>query len=265
MDIDIGNLHPSILIWAFLSIPASGLLFLLTYPSPISSFHLFLAIMNIVGLLVMLLGLHEDVTEDSSDWEGEGEEGEREAVSTWWLAGSALVFIASVFLGLIFSGQIKSSLWVPTSLFPLALTSPVLLGFVTDVFGTTFSVVAGEENMKMSFEPLHKVFGVENIPYAFQPAVMIGRGVWSVEHVIKGQLPYSFGISVFALGIIMDLASAQSGTVLTRWLIHLTYNLSLLTASFLTSGIFTLIPSVVLTVGLVAWNLKRNKTWKEIF
>jgi hypothetical protein len=118
-----------------------------------------------------------------------------------------------------------------------------LYSFVTDLFGTWFSVVPGEESLKMSFAPINKAFDDLELPFAFQPASLMGSGVWAVEHVIKGQMPLTFAFSVFIVSLIMDTATAQSGTLLTRWLLHALFNTILLTFNFFSGGFLTIVPS----------------------
>lgn len=232
------NMHPALLVWNLLSIPASALLFLLTFPNTMSVWYAFWAIMSLAGFSTMVTGLFDEVTEDSVDWEDD--EDEPATLVNWWLVGTAIVFIVSLVFGLVFTGQITSSLWIPMNLFPLGMSAPQIYGFATDVFANTFSVVPGEESLVTSFSPLHKVFAVEGVPFALQPAVLMGRSSWALEHVIKGQLPLLFAVSVFVVGIVIDLVTARTGTRLTGWLIHWTYNLVLIIVSFLTAGIVTL-------------------------
>lgn len=233
------NIHPALLVWNLLSIPASALLFLLTFPSSMSVWYAFWAIMSLAGFSTMVTGLFDDVTEDSSDWE-DGEDEEPATLVNWWLIGAACAFIISLLSGLVLTSQITSTLWIPMNLFPLGMSSPQIYGFATDIFANTFSVVPGEESLVTSFSPLHKVLNIEGLPFAFQPAVLMGRGTWAIEHVIKGQLPLMFAVSVFLVGIMIDLVTARTGTRLTGWLIHWTYNLVLIIVSFLTAGIITL-------------------------
>jgi hypothetical protein len=240
------TIHPALLVWNLLSIPASALLFLLTFPSSMSMWYAFWAIMSGTGFTVMLLayvdGLEdyslEAVTEDSSDWEDD--EDEPQTLTKWWLIGIVGVFIVSFAFGLVLTNTITSTLWIPMNLLPLAVSTPQIYGFVTDLFANTFCVVSGEESLVTSFSPLHKVLSLEGVPFAFQPAVLIGRGFWSVVHVILGQLPMLFAVSVFVVGIVIDLASARTGSRLTGWLLHWAYNCILIIASFLTAGVLTI-------------------------
>ena len=241
------HVHPALLVWSLLAIPVSGLSFLITFQTnlAISVFHLFLAIMNIAGLFVLVTGVFHDYAEESSDWETEQEP---EQVGSWSLIGLALLFVASLFVGFFF-GRIQPSIWVPYELYPLSeigISPNSFYSFSTDVFGTWFSVVPGEENMKKTFIVLQKVYedtDIVNVPFAVQPAILLGNGIWSVEHVFLGQYPMSFMFSVFISGICLDVSSARTGTPLTGWLIHALFNSILLAFGFLAGGFIKLVPS----------------------
>lgn len=231
------TIHAGLLVWNLLSVPASALLFILTFPSSMSVWYAFWAIMSLAGFITMWLGLFDDVTEDSGDWE-DGED-EPSTLTSYWLLGAVGVFMVSLGFGLLLTNTIRSTLWVPMNLFPLAVSTPQVYGFVTDIFANTFSVVSGEESLVTSFSPLHKVLSLDGAPFAFQPAVLMGRGVWSIAHVILGQLPLVFAVSVFCAGIVIDLATARTGSRLTGWLIHWGFNIILIIASFLTVVVLT--------------------------
>jgi hypothetical protein len=238
---ELSHVHPALLVWAVVSVPASSLSILITYPNPIHTFHLFLTLMNVAGLIVLLSGLFHDVAEDSTDWNPDADP---ETITSWWLIGLVGVFLVSLLFGMFITGTLLGGIWVPQNLYPLTVTTPVFLySFVTDLFGTWFSVVPGEESLKMSFAPINKAFDDLELPFAFQPASLMGSGVWAVEHVIKGQLPLAFAISVFVVSLVMDTATAQTGTPLTKWLIHASFNTILLTASFFIGGFLTIVPS----------------------
>lgn len=240
---DSKQVHLALLIWSLIGIPYSGFLFMLTYPNPISTFYLFLSICNIGGLLVLLLGWFHDMAEASPDWNTEGD---APSISRWTLIGLASLFIISLVMSM-FLGQITPSMWVPQELYPLAeepTPQTTLVPYLTNVFSTWFSIVPGEGGLIISFSAFHKAYEHSDIelPFAFQPALMLGRFLWSVEHVIKGQYPMVFSLNVFASGTAMDVSSAQGGTYLTQYLIHALFNTILLTATFLaTSKMLTIL------------------------
>lgn len=241
------HLHPALLVWSVLALPVSGISFLITFPSPMSTFHLFWMIMNLTGLVVLVTGIFHDYAEESSDWE---EEQAVDQISSWTLIGLASLFAISLVLSVAL-GKISFSIDVPFNLYPLQQTPDVVVAtptynFVSDVFGTWFSVVPGEENMKKTFMVLHTVYAdtsLAEVPFALQPAMLLGNIVWSVEHVFRGQLPLVFAGTVFISGIGMDASTARTGTPLTGWLIHGMFNSILLFSSFLMGGFLTVIPS----------------------
>lgn len=236
---DLSHVNLALLIWMLLAIVASGISFFLTYPNPICVFHVFYCCMNFGGIIVYLIGFLDDLTEDSTDW------GERSPALTgnWTLIGLSLLFVISLFLGFVF-GKFTPSFWVPQELYPLELEEVgTLLPFMMTLFGTWFSVVAGEEGMKITLSAFYKVYEHSDLqlPFALHPARLLANGVWSVMHVLKGQYPFTFFFSVFASGTVMDSASAQSGTILTNYFIHALFNSLLLIASFLMGGALTIV------------------------
>jgi len=202
--------------------------------------------MNGFGLLLLLLGVFHDIAEESEDWE---ENQEPEQVGSWTIAGLAILFTVSVLLSLLLSRWLQASIDVPFNLYSLGGTeasSVTFYGFVSDIFGTWFSVVPGEENMKNICIVFHKVYedsSIADVPYYQQPARLLGNAIWSVEHVIRGQHQLPFIGSVFVSGIGMDAVTARTGTPLTSWLIHAIFNSIVLTSSFLMEGFLTVIPS----------------------
>lgn len=237
---DIGSTHPALYAWIALSIPASTILFILNFPNPISLFQIFWAVIALLGLYTLSSGSVDEVTEDSTDW---NEGAEPETLMSWTLIGLVGVFVVSLLFGLFLTGSLTSGIWVPQDLLGLSAMPVFLFAFVSDVFGTWFSVVPGEESLKLSFAPLHMVFGDRDLPYALQPATLVGSGVWAIEHVIKGQMPLIFAVSVFFVSIVMDSATAQTGTPLTKFLIHALFNTVLLAFSFFSGGFLSIIPS----------------------
>jgi len=234
----LSDIHPGLLIWMFLAVPASGISFFLSYPDPSCMFHLFFCMMNLGAIFVMWSGWFQDLAEDSMDW------GDRSPSLTanWSLIGLAALFMVSLGLGFIFTNQLTPAFWVPHDLYPLALESSVLT-FALAIFGTWFSVIPGEEGMKILISVVYKAYQKYDweLPFAFHPARLIGNAVWSVLHVIKGQYAYTFFFSVFVSGTVMDSSSAQSGTILTNYFIHALFNTFVLCGSFLLGGALTVV------------------------
>jgi hypothetical protein len=222
--------EPSLLIWMLMGGVASVILFILTYPSLLCVWHLGYAVMDILAILVVLIGWLDDLTEASSDWEPDSSPS---STGQWTCIALACLFVASLFLG-VFLGKIMPCFDVPMKLYPLE-TSASLLPLMINLVGTFFSVVTGEEGMKIVLSSFHKAYehlGWE-LPFALHPARLLANGIWAPLHVWKGGYPLTFGISVFASGMIMDSASAQSGTILTNYFTHALFNSLILIASFL--------------------------------
>jgi len=227
--------EPALVIWMLLGGVASVILFILTYPGLICIWHLAYAILDILALLVVLIGWLDDLTEASTDWQSEPSPS---STGQWTLIALASLLIISLFLGFFF-GKIMPCFDVPMKLYPLEVEEVgTLLPLVINLVGTLFSVVTGEEGMKITLSAFHKAY--EHLdwefPFALQPARLLANGIWAPLHVWRGQYALTFGISVFASGMIIDSASAQSGTILTNYFIHAIFNASILITSFLLTG-----------------------------
>ena len=234
------DVNPALILWILVSIVASGMSFFLLIDTSVASavFHLFFCIMNIGAFLAFLTGWFEDLTESSSDWE----ENSPSLTANWSLLGLSAVFLVSLGLGFIFTKSLTLAFWVPHDIYPLA-TSTGAFGFLLSIFGTWFSVVPGEEGMKILASMIYKAYEKYewDLPFVLQPARLIGNAIWSVLHVVKGQYAYTFFFSVFVSGMVMDSSSAQSGTILTNYFIHALFNTFVLCGSFLLGGALTIV------------------------
>lgn len=203
--------------------------------------------MNVAWLPVAWLGLFRDLKESSPDWEEDVELGNTGRYS---LLGLFSMFAVSFLLGATI-GEIKPAIWVPTNLIPLSETLQVEAGgfyaFITDIFSTVVAVVPGEENMKSIHCILVKTYErfdwADEIPFALQPAMLIGVVVWGVEHVITGQNPLNFAFYVILCGIIMNHMSSMAGSYLANYLTHAGYNIAIICALFISGGYLKLVVS----------------------
>lgn len=242
--------NPADFMWRALACVCGGFLVFQTYPNPVSVFHLLMLVFNLSGIVIIPLAF-KGMVEDVADWE---EETELPKVGTFTLASVAGIAILSFILG-VFTGEMdpatklpfKSAIWVPTMLYPLSTetlaTSGGLYSFFMDIFATIFSVVPGEESLVELFSPLFRAYEdfswASAIPYAFQPAVLIGRVVWATWHIIKGQYPFFFFFTVLGAGIILDYFTAKSGTTLTKRVGHGGWNCLVQVGKFVRGGYLT--------------------------
>jgi hypothetical protein len=233
----IGDLYsdPVLAIWSFLSLPASGLLLLISLNNPIMVFYLFLTLSTFAWLIAAPT-VFKETAHASVDW---NEEIDFKKVLSLSVLGIAALLIIGFAFSTLFFGQISSAIWVPSTLLPLALTGSGFTVLMSNLFATTFAVVPGEESGKAIFTVLfrayHNAGWAEKLPFALQPAVMAGVVYWAAEHVAAGQYPLVFALNVFVSGLVMKTLAAQSGTYLTSWIIHLGYNFSILITAFVSS------------------------------
>lgn len=224
---------PVLGVWSFLSLPASGLLFLISYPDPICSFYLFLCLLTLIWIVIAPT-IFKDTTHESIDW---NEQVDFKKVLTFTVIGVAALFVVGFFLSTVLLGQLAPAIWVPNELLPLSVTTTGFSALIFNLFSTTFAVVPGEESLKASFSVLFLAYKdswwANKLPFALQPAIMAGVAFWAAEHVVKGQYPLAFAVTVFVSGIIMMFLAAKTGTYLTSWLIHLGYNSLILIAAAL--------------------------------
>jgi len=238
---------PQIALWGILSVPYSGILYMVCYPQPISTFYLFMALMTVCWLAAYPR-IFKDAASSTPDW---NEEPDNAKISLWVIVGLIGLFIVSFIMALGSNLQFwqTPAFWVPTNLTPLSTIPPtennVLWIFTVNMFGTWMAVVSGEESLKCLFAVLWKAYGrfdwAETIPFALQPFWLAGVGFWAALHVIAGQNPPIFAVNVFICGILMGEAAAESGSYTTAWLIHALFNSIILVAAFLSGGYFSIL------------------------
>lgn len=247
-------LHPVTALWTIFGVVCSFILFFITQPNPISFLYLAFGVVSGFGFLFQPT-VFKDCQESSVDWD---EETEHPKVGVGLLVGLLGLATASFVIGVWSVGfdisklltVEHSVLWVPrarelysVSEDPTAVAS--LYSFAVALFATLFSVIPGEENLKILFTPIFRAYEDEdrlaNLHFALQPAIVIGVANWSVMHTVLGQHAPMFFFTVLFSGLVMMWMSAYSGTYLTSWLIHTAWNVSILVASFILSGQLTLV------------------------
>jgi hypothetical protein len=194
----------------------------------------------ILTAMVVIPKSFSKMKDDIADWE---EDPELRKVSVTGLLSVGGIAVISLVLG-VFTGRLQSAIWVPTMLYPLSTETAIATGglfsLLMDLFITVFSVVPGEESLTESFTPLFKAYEqfdwASDIPYCFQPAVLTGRAVWASWHVVKGQYPLFFFVTVLCAGIVLDFLTARSGTTLTKWIGHAGWNIFVIFSTFISEG-----------------------------
>lgn len=246
---DIGE-HPGLLIWMLLAVPGG---FGAIFATPDSYNNLLIAFLCVdvaaLGFVFFCghvpgIDLYQQVTEKASDWDQDADFADVDNTRrnfVLMLSGLALVFIMSLSLGWFFSGgELKVAFWIPTLSLNMSELTPLFMAILI----TFFCVVPGEEGLKIMFMPVNKMFPeswVDGLPFCCQPGRIAANSFWSAFHVYFMQAPYTFAISVFMAGCIMDTISAQAGTILPNYYIHGLFNVLLIIATFVMVGALTLI------------------------
>lgn len=240
---DLSPTRIALMMWMLLGSTCSLISFLLTYPNMICAFHLMYGLASVVAFLVLFIGWFDDLTEDSTDW---NDDSTPTSTTNWTSIGLASLLIVSMFCGFFSGRAFMPSFDVPFKLYPLEVKETgTFLPVIMSLFGTFFSVITGEEGLKIDLSVIHKAYEhagwANSLPFALQPARLLANGVWAPLHVWQGQYPLTFGFSVFVSGMVMDSASAQSGSIITNYFIHALFNTVIIIASLITAGALTIV------------------------
>ena len=242
VEICFHDVHPAVYLWHVLGAGITGLLIYLSWGDAVVPFYFLFMSFNFAGIFAYVFGWFSDLTHNSDDW-NHGEDDPKQ-IGIWTGVGLAALMGVSVIVSL-YINEVFSIIWVPMDLTPLSLSSGVMLSFVFSLGATWFAVVPGEEGLKTLlsgtiFKGLESV--LPGTPwFVMHPARLLANCAWAGLHVILGQNPWPFFLSVLIGGMLWDFVSARCGTILVSYFIHGLFNSLILIVTFITAIGLTLI------------------------
>ncbi|MEM3589399.1 MAG: CPBP family glutamic-type intramembrane protease [Candidatus Bathyarchaeia archaeon] len=178
------------------------------------------------------------------DW---AEREDPNAVLSWTLLGLGGVLAIGAFFSFVAAAEGRY-VWAPAEWTPMRLLQtipggeaklPLLSVWFVDFFATGFLVAPGEQAFQASFFPLFNLEPLnwlDRLPFALNPPVFGGVGIWALCHIIIGQYVTWYVIPVFLSGLVMAEAAYRSGTWFTSVLIHAINNWIAIMASMAMMG-----------------------------
>lgn len=223
---------PLLFVHASFGILALAISGLLAYASGLSAFAtiMFLAPFCLVTWTISL-------GTDWRDWEDEVYSRTAAAIILGFLG----VILWGFFVAILFSPlqvQLQPAKWLGywSLAIPLEITPVVAFGLT--LFNSLFLVPTSEQGLQAMLMPFFHLdsMNVEGLPFALQPPVAMGVGIWAVAHTIIGQFPWWYFISALGAGLIMMQVSAWSGNYWAGIMVHAMNNLVAYLASSLVIG-----------------------------